>query len=178
MCVCVWKYTQIGTPTYTYNQKSMAFRGGRFRELLKKYGKVALGVHFSVSAASTAGLYVAIKNNVDVESMLEKIGMQRLSKTLSKEEQEEQRTPNLPQTNTGPTDGSIREEPVHNRDSTSGIMKKKNRTAEMATSSGGALAMAMLLNKALFPVRVPITIALTPPVARFLSRRGIMKNGV
>ncbi|URD91608.1 Trafficking protein particle complex subunit [Musa troglodytarum] len=43
------------------------------RELRKKYHKVALGVHSSVSAASIAGFYVAIKNNVDVESIFEKV---------------------------------------------------------------------------------------------------------
>lgn len=56
--------------------------------------------------------------------------------------------------------------------------KKRNRTAELAASSGGALALAVLCNKALFPIRVPITVALTPPVARFLARRKIIKNGV
>ncbi|GJP31759.1 hypothetical protein CLOM_g14967 [Closterium sp. NIES-68] len=38
--------------------------------------------------------------------------------------------------------------------------------------SGGALAVAWLCNKALIPVRVPITLALTPPIARFLTARG------
>ncbi|KAJ0077712.1 hypothetical protein Patl1_35443 [Pistacia atlantica] len=37
--------------------------GGRFKELFKKYGKVAIGVHCSVSGASITGLYIAIKNN-------------------------------------------------------------------------------------------------------------------
>ncbi|KAK8622256.1 hypothetical protein V6N13_117179 [Hibiscus sabdariffa] len=104
-----------------------AFSGSRFKEFLKKYGKVALGVHFSVSAASITGLYVAIKNNVD-ESGVEE--------------------------------------------------KQRNRTAELAASTGGALALAVICNKALFPVRVPITIALTPPIARFLARRRIIKNTV
>ena len=54
--------------------------GGRFRELLRKYGKVGLGVHFSVSAASITGLYVAIKNNVDVQALFEKVGVQAPSK--------------------------------------------------------------------------------------------------
>ncbi|THU57153.1 hypothetical protein C4D60_Mb03t00510 [Musa balbisiana] len=54
----------------------MAFTG-RLQELMKKYGKVALGVHFSVSAAAITGFYVAIKNNVDVdvESIFEKVGL-------------------------------------------------------------------------------------------------------
>ncbi|CAL9072311.1 unnamed protein product [Musa textilis] len=52
----------------------MAFTG-RLRELMKKYGKVALGVHLSVSFASITGFYVAIKNNVDVESVFERVGL-------------------------------------------------------------------------------------------------------
>ncbi|KAI8028515.1 hypothetical protein LOK49_LG02G03937 [Camellia lanceoleosa] len=148
----------------------MASVGGRFRELLKKYGKVAVGVHFSVSAASISGLYIAIKSNVDVESMLEKVGF-----PAAKQEEEEEKT-KLPQSN---PDGFIFEE----MESTVTMMemkktKNRNRTAELATSSGGALALAVLCNKALFPIRVPITIALTPPVARFLARRQIIKNSV
>ncbi|KHN22155.1 hypothetical protein glysoja_042912 [Glycine soja] len=52
---------------------------GRFRELMKKYGKVALGVHLSVSTVSITGLYVAIRNNVDVEAILEKLHMGTVS---------------------------------------------------------------------------------------------------
>ncbi|CAN4107342.1 unnamed protein product [Withania somnifera] len=147
--------------------------GGRFRELLKKYGKVALGVHFSVSAASIAGLYVAVNNNVDVEAMLEKIGMPGLSKEGDKK-------PDLPQQNPQgiSTDGFVTEEPFNRDGVTAGPPKQRNRTAELAASSGGALAVAVLLNKALFPVRVPITLGLTPPIARFLARRRIINNGV
>ncbi|XP_019165990.1 PREDICTED: uncharacterized protein LOC109161883 [Ipomoea nil] len=133
--------------------------GGRLKELLKKYGKVGLGVHFSVSAASITGLYVAIKNNVDVESMLEKVGMPSLAKP--NEQEFPSQNPELI------SDDPIRDPP-----------KIRNRTAELVASTGGALTLAVLLNKALFPVRVPITIALTPPIARFLARRNIIKNSV
>ncbi|KAH7851629.1 hypothetical protein Vadar_014489 [Vaccinium darrowii] len=144
--------------------------GGQFRELMKKYGKVALGVHFSVSAASVTGLYVAIKNNVDVESMLEKVGMKGADeKPAHKEEQTMQ---NLP-----PSNGKMNNAFVVEGTAAAGV-KKRNRAAELAASSGGALALALLCNKALIPVRVPITLALTPPVARFLARRGIIKNNV
>ncbi|KAE9448621.1 hypothetical protein C3L33_19488, partial [Rhododendron williamsianum] len=145
--------------------------GGRFRELLKKYGKVALGVHFSVSAASITGLYVAINNNVDVESLLAKVGMKGVEeKTAQKEEQSTIQNP--PQSNLGTSDGFVVEETA----AAAAAVKKRNRTAELAASSGGALALAVLCNKALFPIRVPITIALTPPIARFLARRQIIKN--
>nr|GEY01960.1 protein FAM210B like [Tanacetum cinerariifolium] len=131
--------------------------GGRFSELMKKYGKVALGVHFTVSGATIAGLYIAIKNNVDVESVLEKVRFKQLESVLEKVGMD------------GPK--QINED----LDSDAGA-KERNRTAEMAASSGGALALAVLCNKALFPVRVPITIAVTPSIARFLARRQIIKN--
>ncbi|OVA10747.1 protein of unknown function DUF1279 [Macleaya cordata] len=154
----------------------MAFTG-RFRELMKKYGKVALGVHFTVSAASITGLYVAINNNVDVESLLSKVGISGVST-----KEEEQPQPEMIQTSSSSTlsdDGFIIEQPPISSDQQQiQTPKQRNRTAELAASSGGALALAVLCNKALFPVRVPITIALTPPIARFLARRKIIKTNV
>ncbi|MFS8025192.1 hypothetical protein Hanom_Chr16g01472041 [Helianthus anomalus] len=135
--------------------------GGRFRELLKKYGKVALVVHCSVSAASITGLYIAIKNNVDVESVLEKVRFKQLESVLEKVGM------------AGP-----KEEQLDPQTTTADVAKPRNRTAELAASSGGALALAVLCNKALFPVRVPITIAVTPPIARFLARRKIINSSV
>ncbi|XP_078442894.1 transmembrane protein, putative (DUF1279) [Wolffia australiana] len=147
----------------------MAFTG-RLRELMKKYGKVAVGVHFSVSAASISGLYVAIKNNVDVASVLERVGLPGMSKEADEE------------ANGGPTTDPIDRTAVVlvddgvNPSQTVDQPKKSNRTSDLAASSGGALALAVLCNKALFPVRVPITIALTPPIARFLARKNFIKT--
>ena len=153
------------------NKTSMA--GGRFRELLKKYGKVAAGVHFSVSAASITGLYIAIKNNVDVESLLDKWHLPGISPPKDSD----QPTPTHQQ-ETKSEIGFVIEENEHDKATAVVVEKKRNRTAELAASSGGALTLAVLCNKALFPIRVPITIALTPPVARFLARRRIIKNSV
>ncbi|PIN19146.1 putative membrane protein [Handroanthus impetiginosus] len=140
---------------------------GRFKELMKKYGKVGLGVHVSVSSASVTGLYIAIKNNIDVESMLEKVGMPSLSK-------EKTETSSPPAENPEMRTASDSEFRYVRTVET----KERNRTTELVASSGGALALAVLINKALFPVRVPITLALTPPVARFLARRNIVKNSL
>ncbi|CAM8977341.1 hypothetical protein QQ045_030227 [Rhodiola kirilowii] len=131
--------------------------GTRLKEFVKKYGKVALGVHFSVSAVSITGLYVAIKSNVDVESILEKVGI-----SASKEMENEVAVESSP--------AEIGEREL--------AVVKRNKTAEMAATSGGAIALAILCNKALFPVRVPITVALTPPIARFLARRRIIQNSL
>ncbi|CAI0408002.1 unnamed protein product [Linum tenue] len=139
--------------------------GGRFRELLKKYGKVALGVHFSVSAASITGLYVAVRNNVDVESVFDKLHLPGLSSkesSTAEQVQEQQARPIEVEAHHRPTEET----------------KGRSRVAELAASSGGALALALLFNKALFPIRVPITLALTPPIARALARRGMIRNTV
>ncbi|XP_072976432.1 uncharacterized protein [Typha angustifolia] len=142
----------------------MAF-SGRMKELMKKYGKVALGVHLSVSAASISGLYVAINNNVDVESIFHKVG-------LSSGVQEKEPAAGAGE---GGGDPAV---VLDGYDAPSPEKRPRNRTAELAASSGGALALAILCNKALFPVRVPVTIALTPPIARFLARRKLLKTQV
>ncbi|KAK1324997.1 hypothetical protein QJS10_CPA01g00362 [Acorus calamus] len=142
----------------------MAF-GGRLRELAKKYGRVAIGVHLSVSGASIAGLYVAIKNNVDVESVLSKVGI-----SSGKE-------PHA--ASGGDSDGDIGVVVFRDGGELAGPPPaERNKTADLVKGGTGALALALLLNKALFPVRVPITIALTPPIARFLARRRIVKSPV
>lgn len=146
--------------------------GGRFRELLRKYGKVAIGVHFSVSGASITGLYVAIKNNVDVESLLDKLHMDGF---FSKDQP--QTTPS--EIASSVDDGFVIEETATSKIESTVVQESRtrNRTAELAASTGGALALAVLCNKALLPIRIPITIALTPPIARLLARRGIMRSG-
>ncbi|KAK4803809.1 hypothetical protein SAY86_003626 [Trapa natans] len=152
---------------------------GRFKELIKKYGKVALGVHFSVSAVSITGLYVAIKNNADVESIFANLHLPGVSGKGRPEETE----PGTVWTEGGFNGEEIGEDSGDGRSPPPDVAedvagKQWSRTAELAASTGGALALAVLCNKALIPVRVPITIALTPPVARFLARRRIIKDSV
>ncbi|KAB2043010.1 hypothetical protein Goshw_029712 [Gossypium schwendimanii] len=145
------------------------YSGGRFKQFLKKYGKVALGVHFTVSGVSITGLYVAIKNNVDVESLFDKLHLPGFSN--------DQKNQNPPPQSTE-SDGFLIEEPIGEKSTAVVGEKQRNRTAELAASTGGALALAVICNKALIPVRVPITVALTPPIARFLAKRRIIKNSV
>ncbi|KAI3852387.1 hypothetical protein MKX03_018867 [Papaver bracteatum] len=157
----------------------MAFVG-RFRELMKKYGKVALGVHLGVSATSVTGLYFAINNNVDVENLLSKVGMS--SGVPIKEGEEGNQHPQLGKTPSSPSvsEGLITEEQQQSDFQQIQTLppKETNKTAELIASSGGALALAVLCNKALFPIRVPITVGLTPPIARFLARRKLIKTQV
>ncbi|KAF8020713.1 hypothetical protein BT93_G1215 [Corymbia citriodora subsp. variegata] len=152
----------------------MASLSGRFKELLKKYGKVALGVHFSVSAASISGLYIAIKNNADVESLFAKLHLPGVSSPAG----ENPSSSSSDEFAAG--EGSVKYDDLQG---TGAIgegeeAKKRNRTAQLAASTGGALTLAILCNKALFPVRAPITIMLTPPLAKFLARRKIIKGNV
>ncbi|KAF8377785.1 hypothetical protein HHK36_031170 [Tetracentron sinense] len=94
-----------------------------------------MGVHFSVSAASITGLYLSIKNNVEVESLLDQVGIS----VVSKEEPER----------IEPSEGFVIEKrqelPIF---SDQEMMKKKNRTAELAAAlSGRALALDVLLDQ-------------------------------
>ncbi|XP_023876340.1 uncharacterized protein LOC111988782 [Quercus suber] len=148
-----------------------------FRELLKKYGKVALGVHFTVSAASVSGLYIAIKNNLDVESFLQNFHINPSPPQPPSEPNSQAQTSS---SSSSSPDGLVMEETNGSPNQPTVVVeeKKLNRTAELAASTGGALALAVLCNKALFPIRVPITVALTPPIAKFLARRKITKTSV
>ncbi|XP_062198434.1 uncharacterized protein LOC133901173 [Phragmites australis] len=151
----------------------MAFTG-RIKQLMQKYGKVALTVHVSVSCASIAGLYVAINNNVDVDAVFRRFG---ISPGVSIGGEAPPATVPAPAArnealrDAAPPprlDEVLNEAPERER--------PRNRTTELVASSGGALALALICNKALLPVRVPITIALTPPVARALSRWKLVKT--
>ncbi|KAL7195107.1 hypothetical protein ACSBR1_035341 [Camellia fascicularis] len=95
-----------------------------------------------ISTASISGLYIAIKSNLDVEFMLEK------------------KKPNSP----NQILRFIFEETPLDLDPIIKKKKKKNRNRiKLAASSGGALAPPVLCNKALFPIRVSITITRRPP---------------
>lgn len=140
----------------------MAFTA-RMKELMRKYGKVAVGVHVSVSCASIAGLYVAINNNVDVDAIFSRFGMHVRNEAPPAPAPAPSTPDEIPSFPTIITGEEAQERP-------------RNRTRELVASSGGALALALMCNKALFPVRVPITIALTPPVSRFLARWKLVKT--
>ncbi|KAM3259396.1 hypothetical protein ACQJBY_050927 [Aegilops geniculata] len=144
----------------------MAFTA-RMKDLMRKYGKVALGVHVSVSVASVSGMYVAINNNVDVDAIFRKIGISAPGTAAG-----DAALP-APGPAPGAGDGAL---PAPAPAVVVGQEAPRNRTGELAASSGGALALAILCNKALFPVRVPITIALTPPIARLLARWKLVKS--
>ncbi|EFJ38673.1 hypothetical protein SELMODRAFT_227195 [Selaginella moellendorffii] len=142
----------------------------RLRELSERYGKVAVGVHFSVSAISTGTIYLAIKNNVDVVALLEKVGL--VSKKAPEdtpsgaagvervwsESEESSGSPDMAQKIDDPSGADA--------DPSAPPSKEKKRS----DGAMGALGLALLCNKALFPVRVPITVMLTPPVHRLLTR--------
>uniref|UniRef100_A0A0E0M401 DUF1279 domain-containing protein n=1 Tax=Oryza punctata TaxID=4537 RepID=A0A0E0M401_ORYPU len=139
----------------------MAF-AARMKEHMRKYGKVAIGVHLSVSCASITGLYVAINNNVDVDAIFRRVG---ISPSGAGDEAAE--TPTASATGGGDYGAPVPEEVPP---------PPRNRTRELVASSGGALALAIMCNKALLPVRIPVTVALTPPVARFLARWKLVKT--
>jgi hypothetical protein len=112
------------------------FSAARVKELFRKYGKVALGVHIGVYTTFLAGCYIAVDQKLDVRSALIHMGLMR--------EAQEGEEP-------GWLDKSL-------------------------SGGGSTLVLAVICNKALFPIRTPLTLGLTPYVARFLRRKGMIKQ--
>jgi hypothetical protein len=111
---------------------------GRVKELFRKYGKVALGVHIGVYTTFLAGCYIAVDQKLDLRGVLVNVGL-------------------IHQPGEGEEPGWL----------------------DKALSGGGStLAMAVLLNKAMFPIRTPITLGLTPYVARLLNRYMSKKRSI
>ncbi|KAK9848251.1 hypothetical protein WJX84_011800 [Apatococcus fuscideae] len=108
----------------------------RIRELFKKYGYTAVGVHLGVYAATISGCYVAAERSSGLEKLLIKYGL------LS--------------------DESLKAD----KDS-----KQRGWFADQMSRGGPSLLIAFICTKALLPVRAPLTLAITPPVARILRQR-------
>ncbi|PRW59940.1 glycosyl transferase family 2 [Chlorella sorokiniana] len=124
----------------------MASSSEKIKGLFKKYGKIALGVHLCVYGTFLTGCYIAIDNHVDVRTPLQKIGL------LSKEKYDD-----------AAAEGAEAEAQAN--------AQNKGWMDKVLSGGSSTLALAFLCNKALFPVRTPITLGLTPLVARALRYR-------
>jgi len=105
----------------------------KIKDLFRKYGRVGLGVHLAIYAATISGCYIAAERNQKLEDFLVRHGL------LSNQELKDDADPD----SRGWFTGTL-------------------------TSSGSSLALAFICTKALLPIRVPITLAITPPIARIL----------
>lgn len=160
-----------GTPKNPMAGRVSSLAAG-LTQLIAKYWKVALALDLSISAASFTGCYVAIKNNVDVATKLQRVGLLRNSEGLLTSKVEDEAVKEAA-TDIERHDEvfavEISEMQAHDTD-----VKDKNRMSAVvhaAVSSSEALALAFLCNKALWPVRLPIAVALTPRVARLWAGR-------
>ncbi|CAK0807267.1 unnamed protein product [Prorocentrum cordatum] len=111
------------------------------QETLTRYGKVGLGVHICLSTVSFAGCYTAVRFQLPVDLLLERFGLS--SRTSGTE----------PAAGVGVTEG-----------------KEDSVAVSGAASAGSTAVVAYVVYKALLPVRASITVALTPLVARTLTR--------
>lgn len=133
--------------------------GDRVKQLFKKYGKVAIGVHFTVYFSFLAGCYVAIDNHVDVKGPLQKIGL------LSKDSVDEAAAV------AGEAAAVAGEPGLQQQQRPQQQQQEKGWLDRVLSGGSSTLALAFICNKALFPVRTPITLGLTPLVARVLRHR-------
>ncbi|CAI5998405.1 unnamed protein product [Closterium sp. NIES-64] len=181
----------------------------RLRTAITQYGRLAVAVHIGVSTVSFAGLYLAIRSSIDVEGLLNRVGLlpspthpspapptdaappstSHSAVSLEREASlsgSDLSSRGLPDSSSSGVAGrkadpgeQARAEPLGTGSTGANVAVGNGETTESGgvaaaglIGSGGALAVAWLCNKALIPVRVPITLALTPPIARFLTARG------
>lgn len=190
----------------------MASYAARTKELFKKYGRVAVGVHFAVYFTGLGGesgvffpflsanpffslmfknvpknslvsscspphtkqhhhqqqqtptaCYVAVERGVKVDKFLRSWGL------MGEKKVKERAEGGSAAGGVGSTSTSSSSPPS----SSSGIHEEEEEDerswfARALSGRGSSLALAFVANKALFPVRAPITLGLTPAVARAL----------
>mmetsp|Transcript_17841 Transcript_17841/g.45265 ORF Transcript_17841/g.45265 Transcript_17841/m.45265 type:complete len:136 (-) Transcript_17841:442-849(-) len=121
--------------------------GGKLtlKETFVKHGRLAICIHVGLSIATFAGFYAAISSGVDVKRPLRAVGLL---------DDPDPATPGGVEAEAGAL----------------GEASTSRQVVEALGASGPTMAAAYVCNKAMMPVRAPITVALTPIVARWLHR--------
>eukprot|EP00898_Chlorokybus_atmophyticus_P007710 jgi/Chlat1/7940/Chrsp68S07368 len=133
-------------------------QGSRVRELIARYGRVGLATHVVLSAGFYAGCYALVSSNADVPALLRKVGIQKAEEEFKHEVQEV--------LHSDEHDFSITSAP----EAGSNMKTNSGDTHDGVASKGSKLLVAWVLYKAIMPIRIPTTIAVTPIVARVLQR--------
>eukprot|EP00928_Gymnodinium_smaydae_P017081 TRINITY_DN16508_c0_g1_i1.p3 TRINITY_DN16508_c0_g1~~TRINITY_DN16508_c0_g1_i1.p3 ORF type:complete len:132 (+),score=38.88 TRINITY_DN16508_c0_g1_i1:74-469(+) len=129
----------------------MASASVRLQEAFLRYGKVGLGVHICLSTMSLGSCYYAVRRNLPMDEILRNVGLgDMLDRERAKAEAKAQAQ--------AQAQGDAASAP------------ELRDAAGALASAGGAAVAAFVLHKALFPVRVPVTLAVTPLVLRLMRR--------
>lgn len=142
------------------------------------------GVLTPCRPARCAGCYIAIDNHVDVRGPLQKIGLLSSECALAGCRRaapllvaglllhRRRRRPSLPRHPPCNSTHALARSPPTTEEAYDDAAQEGADAAQKGwldralTGGSSTLALAFLCNKALFPVRTPITLALTPAVAR------------
>ena len=118
------------------------------RELATKYGPVAVGTYLALSFSTFCTLFVAIESHLDVEALLKRV----MGASVD----------------------------VQSTLKAWGLAKRADDEEQPQTlygrvvSKAPSAALALLISKALIPIKVPVAAVLTPAVARILEARGLV----
>ncbi|CAE8623798.1 unnamed protein product [Polarella glacialis] len=134
----------------------------RLRETFLRYGKVGLVVHICLSSLSLVSCYTAVRCQLPVDRLLQAVGLGGDA--------------------TAPTELTTGEMSVIAQ-SGAGVgedsVDRFSAEASGHMTAGSTAVVAFMLHKALMPLRVPITAAVTPLAARAWARlrpRGTFPN--
>ena len=149
---------------------------GRVRQLFRKYGKTALATHLTVYGVTFAGIAAACVGCI--ACLVEPVSLMPTCRPVFRH-REQTWTPE-------PIDqiwAPLRYAPMHSSPTGTCLTawklhadqqvqedanpKERGWFSNLLTGPSSSIALAFLCNKALLPVRAPVTIGLTPMVARY-----------
>lgn len=153
---------------------STATTGGKIKQLFRKYGKVALGVHLAVYATCFAGKTIDVIAPPSLSNFLYKLFDESLYNNINMFFFTLQMVPGCYVAIDQKVDVRSTLEKYgllsakrYDEAAADNDPDKQGWLEKILTGGTSSVALAFLCNKALFPVRAPITLALTPAVARW-----------
>lgn len=138
-----------------------------------KYGPTFIAVHLTVYTSFLGGIFYALRTNVDIPGILSSYGLI----DLNKPKKEGEKPSWLERTLAGACPGGHAVGGGHlpcclSRRRPSPPSGSDGEDGKKKPGYGTTLLLAILCNKALFPVRTPVTLTLTPIVARAVQKYG------
>lgn len=117
---------------------------------LSKYGPVGMGTYITLSICTWTSLFIALENNLDISQIAKWIWGESIDtdEVLSKV-------------------GLRRRQPGDSSPET---------VSEYVMSKAPSFVLASVASKALVPVKLPLSLALTPYVHRVLQARGLVRG--
>lgn len=117
---------------------------------LTKYGPVGMGTYITLSICTWSSLFIALENNLDISQVANWIWGESID-----------------------TDEVLSKVGLKKRQASDG---NPETISEYLMSKAPSFVLASVASKALVPVKLPLSLAITPYVHRMLQARGLVRG--